>query len=620
MKAFNKNIDYLKTKLAVLPDQPGIYQYFDNTGKIIYIGKAKNLKKRVSSYFSKVPENRKTAMLVRRISDIRHLVVDSEEDALLLENNLIKKYQPRYNIRLKDDKTYPWICIKNERFPRVFKTRNVIRDGSEYFGPYTSYLTVRTLLELFKSIYKLRTCNYNLTAENIARNKFKVCLEYHIGNCLGPCEGLIEESEYQQVIAEIRDILKGNISGVIKHLKALMDDYARNYRFEEAHKIKEKLFSLEKFQSRSTVVSPTITDVDVFTIDEDAEIAVVNYLKIIQGAIVQTFTMEMKKQLDEVAADLLPMAIIEIRQKIFSNAREILVPFKLDITLKNVEFKVPARGDKQKLLELSLRNAKYYRLEREKQLALTQPQRSGERILETLQKDLQLSEIPRRIECFDNSNLQGTNPVAACVVFVNGKPAKREYRHFNVKTVEGPNDFASMEEIIFRRYKRQLEEQQPLPQLIIIDGGKGQLSAAVKVLDELGLRGKTGIIGIAKRLEEVYFPGDQIPLYLDKKSESLKLIQQLRDEAHRFGITFHRQKRSGAFLKSELENIFGVGPATMQKLLGTFKSVKNIQNLSIEELTPVVGKSKATLIFAYFQSKQQNSAPSTQNRSSNKIS
>lgn len=598
----NKNLDYLKQIISLLPDEPGIYQYFDNQNSIIYIGKAKNLKKRVGSYFSKLPENRKTALLVRNIAEIKHMVVDSEEDALLLENNLIKKYQPRYNIRLKDDKTYPWICIKNERFPRVFKTREVIRDGSDYYGPFTSWLAVSTLLDLFRKIYKLRTCNYILSKENVDKRKYKLCLEYHIGNCKGPCENLIGEEEYNSGIDEIRNILKGNISGVTKHLRALMKEFAANYRFEEAQHIKERVIALEKYQSRSTVVSPSITDVDVFTIDSDENIAIINYLKIIKGAIVQTYTMEIKKILDEKDQDLLMVGIIDIKQKIYSNSKEILVQFRPDTDLKDIKFTVPQRGEKKKLVDLSLRNAKYYRLDKEKHEALSQPPvKQGVRILETLKKDLQLSSFPERIECFDNSNLQGSNPVAACVVFINGRPAKREYRHYNIKTVEGPNDFASMEEIVYRRYKRQTEEGQPLPHLIIIDGGKGQLSAATSALQKLELRGTISIIGIAKRLEEIFFPDDQVPIYLDKKSESLKLIQQLRDEAHRFGIAFHRQKRSKDFITNELEKIDGIGPATSKKLIQKFKSVRNVRNLTHQELKTEVGESKATIIINYFE-------------------
>jgi excinuclease ABC subunit C len=599
----NRNIDYLKSLVAVLPEKPGIYQYFDLDGKIIYIGKAKNLKRRVSSYFIKKHDLKKTAILVRNIADIRHMVVDSEEDALLLENSLIKKYQPRYNIRLKDDKTYPWICIKNEPFPRVIKTRNIVRDGSKYFGPYTSHITISTLFELFKSIYKLRTCNFLLSKENIINGKVKLCLENQIGNCWGPCESLINEEDYNKSIAEITDILRGNVSNVIKQLKALMADLAEKYRFEDAQRIKERLLYLEKYQSRSTVVSASIADVDVFTIEDDEKNAFVNYLKIVRGAIVQTHTMEIKKNIEESKEDILLTAIIEIRQKVFSQAKEILVPFKLDFSIKEAKFTIPKVGDKKKLIDLSYRNAKYFRLEKEKQLALINPKQRTDRILERMQKDFRMNILPSRIECFDNSNLQGTNPVASCVVFYNARPLKREYRHYNIKSVEGPNDFASMEEIVFRRYRRQLDESKPLPHLIVIDGGKGQLSSAVKALEKLNLRGKITIVGIAKRLEEIYFPEDEVPVYFEKSSETLKVIQQIRDEAHRFGITFHRNKRSLDFIGSELDNIKGIGPHTIQKLLTKFRSVNNLKKVTREQMVMEIGKSKAEIVLSYFAQK-----------------
>lgn len=599
-QSINTNIDYLKNLIAALPDRPGIYQFFDSGGNIIYIGKALNLKKRVSSYFSKQHDTRKTAMLVRNIADIKNLVVETEQDALLLENNLIKKYQPRYNIRLKDDKSFPWICIKNEPFPRVFKTRNLIRDGSKYFGPYTSIYTVRTLLELFKTEYKLRTCNYQLTDENIRAGKYKVCLEYHIGNCKGPCEGLISSEKYNQGIEDITDILKGNISGVIKHLETRMKAMAESMNFEEAQEIKEKYESLKRYQSKSTIVSPTITDIDVFTIDQDQKFAYINYLKVIKGAIIQTYTLEIQKILDESEEDLLLAGIIDIRQKIFSNAREILVPFLPNVNLNDVAFKVPQRGEKKKLLDLSQRNAKYYRLEKEKQLVVKDPKLRDDRILSTIQKDLHLPEKPVRMECFDNSNLQGSDPVAACVVFQNAKPLKREYRHYNIKTVTGPNDFASMEEVVFRRYSRLLNENQPLPQLIVIDGGKGQLSSAVSALEKLNLRGKIAIIGIAKKLEEIYVPDDPVPVYINKNSESLKIIQQIRDEAHRFGISFHRNKRSKTITESELSRIKGIGGKTSQKLLLAFKSVKNIKEADKEMLAQHIGDSRAEIVYNYF--------------------
>jgi len=598
-----KNTEYLRSLVSVLPDQPGIYQYFDSTGKIIYVGKAKNLKKRVASYFNKNQQNRKTELLVRNICEIRHMVVLTEQDALLLENNLIKKYQPRYNIRLKDDKTYPWIVIKNEAFPRVFQTRTVIRDGSSYFGPYTSILTVRMLLDLFRKLFKLRNCKLNLSEENIRQRKFKVCLEFHIGNCLAPCIGKINHLRYMENIDQIKEILKGNISGVIKYLKDLMRQYSVEMKFEDAAVIKEKLVLLEKFQSRSTVVSNSISDVDVFTIDEDENFAYVNYLKIIRGAIMQTYTLELKKVLDESPSELLEFAIVDIRQKIFSNAKEILVPVKLDIELDGIKFQIPKQGDKKKLLELSERNAKYYRMEKMKHQEVSRTEKSEIRILETMQKDLQLKVQPVHIECFDNSNLQGTNPVSSCVVFRNTRPSKKDYRHFNVKTVEGPDDFASMEEVVYRRYKRLLDEEKSLPQLIVIDGGKGQLGAALNSLEKLNLRGKIAIIGIAKRLEEIYFPGDSVPLYLDKNSETLKIIQQLRDEAHRFGITFHRNKRSGEFIKSELENIAGIGEKTISAILKRFKSVENLKNTAYQQVADEIGDSKARIVFDFYKLK-----------------
>jgi len=600
----NININYLKSLIAVLPDQPGIYQFFDENNTIIYVGKAKNLKRRVSSYFSKQHETRKTALLVKNIADIKHVVVESEQDAFLLENNLIKKYQPRYNIRLKDGKSYPWICIKNEPFARVFKTRNLVKDGSKYFGPYTSGYTVRTLLELFKNEYKFRTCNYNLSDKNIRSGKYKVCLKYHIGSCSGPCEGHISKEEYNRGIEDIASVLKGNISGVVRHLEELMAEMSANLNFEKALSVKKKYDALKRFQSKSTVVSPIITDVDVFSIEEDEKFAFVNYLKIIKGAIVQTYTLEIKKSLEETTAELLLAGIVDIRQKISSGAREIIVPVELDNVFENITFKVPQRGEKKQLLELSKRNAKYFRLEKEKQAVLKNPKIRTERILSTMKKDLQLTELPERIECFDNSNLQGTNPVAACVVFKNAKPFKKEYRHFNIKTVEGPNDFASMTEVVYRRYKRLLEENKPLPQLVVVDGGKGQLSSAVEALDRLDLRGKITIIGIAKRLEEIYFPGDSIPLYINKNSETLKVIQHLRDEAHRFGITFHRNKRSKNFIVSELNEIKGVGDKTIETLMKDFKSVKRMKKQDCKTLAKSIGNAKAKVVFDYFKSKK----------------
>lgn len=596
----NKNIDYLKSLILALPEEPGVYQFFDENNNIIYVGKAKRLKRRVASYFNKVHDNAKTNIMVRKISEIRHIVVDSEEDALLLENNLIKKHQPRYNVLLKDDKSFPWICIKKENFPRVYVTRNLVKDGSEYFGPYTSVKMVRTLMDMVRSLYKLRTCNLSLNSEGILNGKFKVCLEYHIGNCNAPCEGKINNEEYMDTIQAIRNILKGNIRMVTSHLKEKMTELAEVYKFEEAHIIKEKLELLDKYQSKSTIVNPSIDNVDVYSILEDDESAYVNFLKVVNGAIIQAHTIELKKKIEESKEDLLLLAITEIRQKIFSTAKEILVPFEIDLPYSGVKCLVPQRGDKRKLLDLSLRNVKYYRLEKLKQGEKSKKQTSSDRILERMKNDLRLKDRPVHIECFDNSNIQGTNPVASCVVFRNARPYKKDYRHFNVKTVVGANDFASMEEIIYRRYKRLLEEEQSLPQLIVIDGGKGQLGAALNSLEKLDLRGKISVIGIAKKLEEIYFPGDPYPLYLDKNSETLKIIQHLRNESHRFAITFHRQKRSKAFIGSELDKIDGIGPKTVQKLIQRFKSVENVKIASLNDISEEIGNSKALSVWKYF--------------------
>ncbi|MFL5764703.1 MAG: excinuclease ABC subunit UvrC [Bacteroidia bacterium] len=586
-----------------LPDSPGVYQYYDMEGKILYVGKAKSLKKRVSSYFKDQHENGKTAVLVRKIADIKYILVNTELDALLLENNLIKKYQPRYNVMLKDDKTYPWICIKNEHFPRVFPTRNVIRDGSAYFGPYASVKVMHTVLDLIRQLFKLRNCSLNLTEENIKAEKFKVCLEYHIGNCKGPCVGNESEAEYNETISQIRDIIKGNIGAVARHLKSLLQQHVEKMEFEKAQIIKEKIDALEKFQSKSTVVSPTITDVDVYSILSDEKNAYVNFLKVVNGSIIQGHTVEMKKKLDESNEELLTLAIAELRERFHSEAKEIIVPFEISTEFPGIEFLVPQRGDKKHLLDLSERNVDYYRREKHKQESLVDPERHTKRILETMKKDLHLTEEPRHIECFDNSNFQGAYPVAAMTVFKDCKPSKKDYRHFNIKTVEGPDDFASMEEIIYRRYKRVLEENQSLPQLIVIDGGKGQLSAALASLEKLGLRGKIAIIGIAKRLEEIYFPGDSIPMYLDKRSETLKIIQQIRDEAHRFGITHHRSKRDKGTLKTELTEIPGISTGSAQKLLSHFKSVKRVKEADEEELSTVIGKAKGKIVAEFYKNK-----------------
>ena len=589
----------LELQIQTLPDNPGVYQYYDKEGKILYVGKAKNLKKRVASYFNKVHDTAKTNVLVKKIVTIKHIVVPTETDALLLENNLIKTLQPRYNVLLRDDKTYPWICIKKEPFSRIFSTRRMIKDGSEYFGPYTSFKTVHTILELIKELYPLRTCIFDLSQNNIDNHKFKVCLEYHIGNCKGGCEGYETLENYQKQIDAIREILKGNFKESMKDFKRLMTDLAQNMHFEEAQKIKEKIEILENYQSRSTIINPKITNIDVFSIVSDEAAAFVNFLQISHGSIIRSHTMEIKKKLDETDEELLELAIIELRERFQLLSREIIVPFDVAVG-ENIKVTVPQLGDKKQILELSVRNAKFYRIEQLKQLQIVDPERHVNRIMAQMQKDLRLSVEPRHIECFDNSNIQGTNPVAACVIFKDGKPSKKDYRHFNIKTVEGPNDFASMEEVVYRRYKRLLDEKQPLPNLIIIDGGKGQLSSALKIMDELDLRGKIAIIGIAKRLEELFYPGDSVPLYLDKKSETLKIIQQLRNEAHRFGITFHRDKRSKAALNSSLESIPGIGEKTMLTLLQHFKSVKRLKTSTESEISDVVGVSKAKKISDFY--------------------
>jgi len=590
----------LDLQIQTLPSNPGVYQYYDKDGKILYVGKAKNLKKRVASYFNKIHDTAKTNVLVKKIVTIKHIVVSSEQDALLLENNLIKKLQPRYNVLLRDDKTYPWICIKKEPFPRIFPTRRMVKDGSEYFGPYTNFKVVNTILDLIKELYPLRTCNYDLSPSNINSGKFKVCLEYHIGNCKGGCEGYESAENYQSHVNVIREILKGNFKESLKDFKVKMLQFASNMEFEEAQKIKEKIDVLQNYQSRSTILNPKISNIDVFSIISDESMAYVNFLQIAHGAIIRSYTLELKKKLDESDEELLELAVVELRERFHLLSREIILPFPLDFGDK-IKVTVPQLGDKKQILELSERNARYYRLDQLKQIQIVDPERHTTRIMAQMQKDLRLSVEPRHIECFDNSNIQGTNPVAACVVFKDGKPSKKDYRHFNIKTVEGPNDFASMEEVVYRRYKRLLDENQPLPQLIIIDGGKGQLSSALKSIDDLGLRGKIAIIGIAKRLEELFYPGDSVPLYLDKKSETLKIIQQLRNEAHRFGITFHRDKRSKSALNSSIETIPGIGEKTMLTLIKHFKSVKRLKLATEKEISEVVGVSKAKKISDFYK-------------------
>ena len=596
------SVTNLELQIKVLPNAPGVYQYFDKDDKILYVGKAKNLKKRVASYFNKVHDTAKTNVLVKKIVAIKHIVVETETDALLLENNLIKSYQPRYNILLKDDKTYPWICIKKESFPRVFSTRKLIKDGSLYYGPYPNTKTVYALLDLIRDLFDLRSCSYDLSKENVDTGKYKVCLEYHIKNCKGACEGYESEEEYMAKIDAVKAILKGNFKTSLAHLQKRMEIYASRLEFEMAQQLKLKIEALQNYQSKSTIVSPKISNVDVFSIVSDESYAYVNFLQLSLGSIVRSHTMEVKKKMDEKDEDILPLIITEIRQRFVSNSTEILVPFSIDVG-ENLKVVVPKLGDKKKGLDVSLRNAKYFRIDKLKQAKIVDPDRHTNRLMATMKSDLRLIHEPRHIECFDNSNIQGSHPVAACVVFKDGKPSKKDYRHFNIKTVEGPDDFASMEEVVFRRYKRLLAEGKSLPQLIVIDGGKGQLSSALKSIDVLGLRGKIAIVGIAKRLEELYYPGDSVPLYLNKKSETLKVIQYLRNEAHRFGIEHHRNKRSKSATESDLNNIEGVGEQTLVKLIKEFKSVTRIKKLSLDELANVVGKSKANKIWSYYHSK-----------------
>ena len=591
----------IQLKLKTLPEKPGVYHYFDKNGTIIYVGKAKNLKKRVNSYFSKIHDQAKTNVLVRKIVAIEYIVVDTEIDALLLENNLIKKYQPKYNIQLKDDKTYPWICIKKEPFPRVFSTRKYIKDGSQYFGPYPSGRIMHTYLDLIRELFPLRTCSLDLAQNKIEKANYKVCLDFHIGKCKGPCENKQSAAEYNAMIAQIEGILKGNITAVIEQLVSWMNDHAAAFRFEEAQEIKTSIELLKKHQVKSTIVSPTIHQVDVLTAIEDDATVFINYLIVNHGSIIQGITLEVVRKNDETKEDVITTILPELRERYKSESREILVEEPIDWEFENMRFFAPQRGEKKALVDLSLRNAKYYRIEKLKQEKIKDPERHTNRILDTMMRDLRLKEPPAHIECFDNSNIQGTNPVSACVVFKDAKPSKKDYRHFNVQTVEGPDDFATMREAVFRRYRRLLDENEPLPQLIIIDGGKGQLGAALDALEKLDLRGKIAIIGIAKRLEELFYPGDSLPLYLDKRSETLKVIQQLRNEAHRFGITHHRNRRSKSALSNELESIPGIGPSTVEDLIKTFKSVKRIKEQKEAAIASVIGPAKAKIICAFFK-------------------
>ena len=599
----SKEKNLLKITLASLPETPGIYQYFDKNEKIIYVGKAKNLKKRVTSYFNKTLENNKTRLLVQNIHSIKYIVVSTELDALLLENNLIKTYKPKYNIQLKDDKTFPWIVVKKEPFPKVFSTRQKYSTEGTFYGPYPNIKVMQSLLGLIREMYPLRTCHLDLSSQKIAKKSYKTCLEYHIGRCLGPCVGLQSENEYNQMIDEIQLLLKGKTSSLIQALKKRMNEYAENYAFEQAQKIKITIEQIEKYRSKSTIVSPTIGALDVFTFLNEHESFFINYLVIQEGAIIHGYTSEVKKKLDESISDMVNFVLPELREKFESKSNEVIVQEKFDDVFTEFKFTVPQRGERKELIDLSLRNLIYYKKDRLKQQQIINPEKHTERILEQLRKDFKLKELPIHMECFDNSNLQGTNAVSACVVFKNGKPSKKDYRHFNIKTVDGPNDFASMTEVVTRRYKRLLDENQSLPQLVIIDGGKGQLSAALEAFEILGLRGKIAIVGIAKKLEEIFFPGDQYPIYLDKRSESLKVIQYMRNEAHRFGITHHRDKRSKNAIDSELSNIPGIGPKTITQLLQKFKTVSAIKSLPPEELKKEVGQSKAEIILDYFQNK-----------------
>lgn len=595
------NTEYLKNIIKNIPDKPGCYQYFDDKGVIIYIGKAKNLKKRVSSYFTKNHDDSpKTRILVSKIRDIKYIIVDTEEDTLLLENNLIKEYQPRYNVMLKDDKTYASIVIRNEFFPRVYQTRKIIKDGSLYYGPYSSGASIKALLSIIHKLYPIRTCSLPLTPDGIRNNKFKVCLEYHIKRCLGPCEGLQTVEEYNKNIENVKEILKGNISSISNNLYKEIQELAKNLKFEEAEKLKEKYLLIENFKNKSTVVSSINYNIDVFGYEEDKNTAYINYLSVHNGAVIKAYTFEYKKKIEESKEELLGLGIIEVREKFGVLAKELVVPFHPDITIKDTTFTIPQRGDKRKLLDLSLQNVKQYKVDKLKKAETLNPEQRSVRILKGIQNDLHLKELPAHIECFDNSNIQGTNPVSACVVFKMGKPSKKDYRHFNVKTVEGPDDYSTMREIIYRRYHRLLEEQAPLPQLIVIDGGKGQLGIAVEILKELNLYGKIAVISIAEKLEELYYPEDPIPLYLDKNSDTLKVIQHLRDEAHRFGLTFHRKLRSKSQVKSELDSIKGIGEETKKALLKHFKSTKRIKLADYQEIEKIIGQHKAKIIQEYF--------------------
>ncbi|MBL7778111.1 MAG: excinuclease ABC subunit C [Chitinophagales bacterium] len=580
-----------------IPENPGVYRYFNNADEILYIGKAKDLRKRVTSYFTKGDHSTRIARMIRQIARIEFTIVATEQDAFLLENSLIKSYRPRYNIQLRDDKTYPFICIKKENFPRVFFTRQIIKDGSEYLGPYTSVNSVRSVLEMLLNVFPLRNCSLNLSDKNIADGKFKVCLEYHLKNCLGPCQGLQSKADYDESIQQIRELLKSNFPSVLNYLKRKMNEYAEQMNFERANEFKQKITALEAYQNKSTIVNPRLNNIDVFGYTETEEYAFINFLKIGNGTIVRARMFEVKKVLEETREEILARAISETSFDNEYTVEEFILPFAVELPVTDCPITIPLAGDKKKLLDLAQRNALYLREERLKQSMTAEEKHPSFRIMKTLKEDLKLTELPKHIECFDNSNFQGTNPVSACVVFKDAKPSKNDYRIFNVKTVEGPDDFATMREVIYRRYKRMTEEGQDLPQLIIVDGGKGQLSSAVESLKELELYGKIPVVGIAKKLEEIFFPEDSLPLYINKKSESLKLIQRMRDEAHRFGITHHRQRRSKNTLTSELTNIKGVGEKTFEKLLKKFRSVAKLKEATLEEIAAMIGEAKAKIVY-----------------------
>lgn len=591
----------LQQKIAILPETPGVYMYYDAEGTVIYVGKAKNLKRRVSSYFNRTHDVLRTNLLVRAIADMSYIVVPTEQDALNLENSMIKEYKPRYNVLLKDDKSYPWICITKEMFPRVFMTRQRLKDGSKYFGPYTEAGAARAVLELARELYPIRTCRVPITPDMLARGKGRLCLEYHLKRCLGCCVGKVSAEDYAGYIEHIRMILRGETGVLMNYLRTEMERLASELRFEEAQELKEKYQLVERYNAKSVIVSQTLDNVDVFGIDDDVKDVFINYMHVRRGAVVRSLTLQYKRRMEESQAELLAYAMEEVRSRFGIEFGEVIVPLEPDAEFAGATYTVPQRGDRAKLLDVSVRNARQSQIDALKQMERLDPEKRTMRTLERMKADFRLKVLPRHVECFDNSNIQGTNPVASCVVFRDARPSKKDYRHFNIKTVEGPDDFASMKEVLTRRYTRLMEETpDDLPQLIVVDGGKGQLSAAVEALDEIGLRGVISVVGIAKRLEEIFFPGDSVPLYIDKNSESLRVVQQLRDEAHRFGITHHRNRRSKSAIVSELSQIKGIGPGTEQTLLRHFKSAKRVSEASLDALAEVIGPAKARLVRDHF--------------------